>query len=151
MTKRALITGITGQDGSYLAELLISKGYEVHGMIRRSSSFNTGRLEHLYQDPFEKNRTLILHYGDMTDTSVISKLIQSTQPDEVYNLAAQSHVAVSFNEPEYTVNADALGTVRILESIKSAGLINKTKFYQASSSEMFGKTSNKFQDEETAF
>ena len=127
--RKALITGITGQDGSYLAELLISKGYEVHGMIRRSSSFNTGRIEHLYQDPFQKNRSLILHYGDMTDTSVISKLINEIKPDEVYNLAAQSHVAVSFNEPEYTVNADALGTVRVLESIRSAGLVNKTKFY----------------------
>jgi GDPmannose 4,6-dehydratase len=151
MTKKALITGITGQDGSYLADLLISKGYEVHGMIRRSSSFNTGRIEHLYQDPFEENRTLILHYGDMTDTSVISKLVNQIKPNEIYNLAAQSHVAVSFNEPEYTVNADALGTVRILESIRSSGLNDHTKFYQASSSEMFGKTSNELQNEETVF
>ncbi len=151
MKKKALITGITGQDGSYLAELLISKGYEVHGMIRRSSSFNTGRIDHLYQDPFEQNIKLLLHYGDMTDTSIINKLINNIKPDEIYNLAAQSHVAVSFEEPEYTVNADALGTIRILESIKSSGLINKTKFYQASSSEMFGKTSENLQNEDTPF
>ena len=151
MIKKAFITGITGQDGSYLAELLLSKNYEVHGMIRRSSSFNTGRIDHLYQGPFENNIKLILHYGDMTDTSVIHKLINEINPDEVYNLAAQSHVAVSFEEPEYTVNADALGTVRILEAIRFNQAKKKIKFYQASSSEMFGKTNGVIQNEETPF
>ena len=151
MIKKAFITGITGQDGSYLAELLLAKNYEVHGMIRRSSSFNTGRIEHLYQNPFENNIKLILHYGDMTDTSVIHKLINEINPDEVYNLAAQSHVAVSFQEPEYTVNADALGTVRILEAIRFNQAKKIIKFYQASSSEMFGKTNGVIQNEETPF
>ncbi len=135
--KKALITGITGQDGSYLAELLLNKGYEVHGIIRRASTFNTERIEHLYRDPHLKNVKLFLHYGDISDSSNISRLIETIQPDEIYHLAAQSHVRVSFELPEYTANTTGLGTVRILDAIKNSGL--KTKFYQASTSEMFGK------------
>ena len=132
--KVALITGITGQDGAYLAELLLEKGYIVHGIKRRSSSFNTQRIDHLYRDPHEDNVNLQLHYGDMTDATNLIRLIQKTQPDEVYNLAAQSHVQVSFETPEYTANADALGTLRMLEGIKLLGLDQKTRFYQASTS-----------------
>jgi len=134
--KRALITGITGQDGSYLAEFLLDKDYEVHGIIRRSSSFNTGRIDHIYQDPHERKRRLILHYGDLTDASNASRLIEKIKPDEIYNLGAQSHVMVSFEMPEYTGNVDALGTLRLLDTIKEHGL--KVRFYQAGSSEMFG-------------
>ncbi|TDT61024.1 GDP-mannose 4,6-dehydratase [Fonticella tunisiensis] len=147
--KRALITGITGQDGSYLAELLLEKGYEVHGIIRRSSSFNTGRIEHLYQDIHEKNLKLILHYGDMTDSSNLSRLIYSINPDEIYNLAAQSHVKVSFDIPEYTAEVDALGTLRILDAIKDTKI--KTRFYQASTSELYGKALEIPQKETTPF
>ena len=136
--KVALITGITGQDGSYLAELLLAKGYEVHGIKRRTSLFNTDRIDHLYQDPHEKNPKLVLHYGDMTDSSSLIRIIQQVQPDEIYNLAAQSHVAVSFEEPEYTANSDALGALRILEAIRILGLEKKSKFYQASTSELYG-------------
>ncbi len=136
--KVALITGITGQDGSYLAELLISKGYEVHGVKRRSSSFNTQRVDHLYQDPHEREPNFILHFGDMTDTSNLIRIVSEIKPDEIYNLAAQSHVQVSFETPEYTANADGIGTLRLLESIRALGLGEKTKFYQASTSEMFG-------------
>src|SRR6185295_9051951 len=135
--KKALITGITGQDGSYLAEFLLEKGYEVHGLIRRASSFNTQRLEDLYQDPHQKGKRLILHYGDLSDSSNISRLIEKIRPDEIYNLGAQSHVRVSFDIPEYTGDVVALGTLRLLDAIKESKL--KTKFYQASSSEMFGK------------
>ena len=143
MKKRtALITGITGQDGAYLAELLLQKGYVVHGVKRRSSSFNTHRIDHLYQDPHEQDVGLHLHYGDMTDATNLIRLIQKTQPDEIYNLAAQSHVQVSFETPEYTANADALGALRILEGIKLLGLGEKTKFYQASTSELYGKVGN---------
>jgi GDPmannose 4,6-dehydratase len=149
--KVALITGITGQDGSYLAEFLISKGYFVHGLKRRSSSFNTSRIDHLYQDPHEENKNLILHYGDMTDSSGLIRLIQQIQPDEIYNLAAQSHVKVSFETPEYTANADGLGTLRILEAIRILGLEKKTKFYQASTSEMFGRVQEIPQTEKTPF
>lgn len=138
--KKALITGITGQDGSYLAELLLANNYEVHGIKRRASSFNTDRIDHLYQDKFQNNQKFFLHYGDLTDSTNIIKLIQKIQPDEVYNLGAQSHVQVSFETPEYTANSDALGTLRILEAIKILGLEKKTKFYQASTSEMFGAT-----------
>jgi GDPmannose 4,6-dehydratase len=136
--KKALITGITGQDGSYLAELLLEKGYEVHGLIRRSSTFNTSRIEHLYQDPHINNRTLFLHYADVTDGVGISNLIRSIQPDEIYNLAAQSHVKVSFEMPDFTAQVDALGTIRILEAIRASGI--NARFYQASTSEMFGST-----------
>lgn len=136
MAKRALITGITGQDGSYLAEFLLSKGYEVHGIIRRSSTFNTQRIDHIYVDPHEPNARLFLHYGDLSDPGVITEIIYKVQPDEVYNLAAQSHVKVSFDMPEYTGNITGLGTLRILEAIRRSGV--KAKFYQASSSEMFG-------------
>src|SRR5437868_7516616 len=139
MAKRALITGITGQDGAYLAELLLGKGYEVHGIKRRASSFNTDRIDHLYQDPHERNVRLVLHYGDLTDATNLIRIIQLVQPDEIYNLAAQSHVAVSFETPEYTANSDALGTLRILEAIRILGLTAKTRLYQASTSEMFGK------------
>ena len=149
--KKALITGITGQDGAYLAELLLDKGYEVHGIKRRSSSFNTGRIDHLYQDPHEKNVNLILHHGDLTDSSSLIRVIQQVQPDEIYNLAAQSHVAVSFEEPEYTANSDALGTLRILEAIRILGLDEKTRFYQASTSELFGKAKEMPQKETTQF
>ncbi len=136
--KKALITGITGQDGSYLAELLLEKGYEVHGVKRRSSSFNTGRIDPIYQDPHKESRNLVLHYGDLTDSTNIINIVQKIQPDEIYNLGAQSHVQVSFETPEYTANSDALGTLRLLEAIKILGLEKKTKFYQASTSEMFG-------------
>jgi len=149
--KRALITGITGQDGAYLAEFLLEKGYEVHGIKRRASSFNTDRIDHLYQDPHETERRFILHYGDMTDSSSLIHIMQQVQPDEVYNLAAQSHVAVSFEEPEYTANSDALGTLRLLEAIRILELNNKTRFYQASTSELFGKVQEVPQKETTPF
>ena len=136
--KKALIFGVTGQDGSYLSELLLKKKYIVHGVKRRSSSINTKRIDHLYQDPHEKSRTFFLHYGDITDSTSVSKIIKEIKPDEIYNLAAQSHVAVSFEVPEYTANADALGALRILESIKFHNLEKKTRFYQAGTSEMFG-------------
>jgi GDPmannose 4,6-dehydratase len=149
--KKALITGITGQDGAYLAELLLDKGYEVHGIKRRSSSFNTGRIDHLYQDPHENNVNLLLHHGDLTDSSSLIRVIQQVQPDEIYNLAAQSHVAVSFEEPEYTANSDALGALRILEAIRILGMEEKTRFYQASTSELFGKAKEIPQKETTQF
>ncbi|MBI5246553.1 MAG: GDP-mannose 4,6-dehydratase [Elusimicrobia bacterium] len=149
--KRALITGITGQDGSYLAEFLLKKGYEVHGIKRRASLFNTDRIDHLFQDPHEKKLRFILHYGDMTDSSSLQRVLQLVKPDEVYNLAAQSHVAVSFQEPEYTANVDALGTLRLLEAIRTLGWAKKTKFYQASSSELFGKVRQSPQRESTPF
>ena len=149
--KVALITGITGQDGSYLSEFLLNKNYEVHGIIRRSSSFNTGRINHLYKDPHEENVNFRLHYGDLTDTTNLIRIIQEIQPDEIYNLAAQSHVAVSFESPEYTANCDALGTLRILEAIIILGLIKKTKIYQASTSELFGKVIESPQKETTPF
>lgn len=151
MTKKALITGITGQDGAYLAELLLSKGYEVHGIKRRSSSFNTDRVDHLYQDPHESDVRLHLHYGDLTDSTNLIRIVQQVQPDEIYNLAAQSHVAVSFETPEYTANADAIGTLRLLESIRILGLEKRTRFYQASTSEMFGKVQEVPQKETTPF
>ena len=149
--KVALITGITGQDGSYLAEFLLKKGYIVHGMKRRSSLFNTDRIDHLYQDPHVENRNLILHYGDMTDSMNITRIIQETQPDEIYNLAAMSHVAVSFETPEYVANADGTGTLRILEAVKLLGLSKKTKIYQASTSELYGKVQETPQSETTPF
>lgn len=149
--KKAFITGITGQDGAYLAEFLLNKGYEVHGLKRRTSLFNTDRIDHLYQDPHEKKRKLILHYGDMTDSSSLVRIIQKVQPDEIYNLAAQSHVQVSFEEPEYTADSDALGTLRLLEAIRILGLDKKTKFYQASTSELFGKVQEIPQKETTPF
>jgi GDPmannose 4,6-dehydratase len=151
MKKIALITGITGQDGAYLAEFLLKKGYEVHGIKRRSSLFNTDRIDHLYQDPHESRRRLILHYGDMTDSSALMRVIQEVRPDEIYNLAAQSHVAVSFEEPEYTANSDALGALRVLEAIRILGLAKKTRYYQASTSELFGKTRDSPQNETTPF
>ena len=151
MKKTALIFGITGQDGSYLAEFLLKKGYSVHGVKRRSSSINTGRIDKLYQDPHEKKRVFFLHYGDVTDTISVSSIIKKIQPDEIYNLAAQSHVAVSFEVPEYTANADALGALRILEAIKFHKLAKKTKFYQAGTSEMFGKVMTVPQNEKTPF
>lgn len=149
MHKKALITGITGQDGSYLAELLLEKGYEVHGIIRRASTFNTGRINHIFQDPHEKNKRLMLHHGDLSDGSNISRLIEKIKPDEIYNLAAQSHVKVSFDIPEYTGDVTGLGALRILDAIKETGI--KTKFYQASSSEMFGKVREIPQKETTPF
>ena len=149
--KIALIFGITGQDGSYLADFLLKKNYIVHGVKRRSSSFNTGRLDHLYQDPHEKNRKFILHYGDITDAISVSSIIKNIKPDEIYNLAAQSHVAVSFEVPEYTANADGIGALRILEAIKFHGFEKKTKFYQAGTSEMFGKVVDIPQSEKTPF
>ncbi len=149
--KKALITGITGQDGSYLAEFLLDKGYEVHGIKRRSSSLNTERIDHIYQDPHEPNPSLILHYGDMTDSLNIQYLISKIKPDEIYNLAAQSHVAVSFEIPEYTANVDALGTLRILEGIRACGLEQKCKFYQASTSELYGMVQETPQSEKTPF
>ncbi len=149
--KIALITGITGQDGSYLAEFLLAKGYEVHGIKRRSSLLNTDRIDHLYQDPHEKRRRLFLHYGDMTDTSALTRVIQKIEPDEIYNLAAQSHVAVSFEEPEYTANSDALGALRVLEAIRILGLAKKTRFYQASTSELYGLVQEIPQKETTPF
>jgi GDPmannose 4,6-dehydratase len=151
MRRKALITGITGQDGAYLAEFLLDKGYEVHGIKRRSSLFNTDRIDHLYQDPHEENRQFILHHGDMTDSSSLVRIIQQVQPDEIYNLAAQSHVAVSFEEPEYTANSDALGPLRILEAIRILGMEKKTRFYQASTSELFGKVQEIPQKETTPF
>jgi GDPmannose 4,6-dehydratase len=151
LTKTALITGITGQDGAYLAEFLLEKGYSVHGIKRRSSLFNTDRIDHLYQDPHEKNLRLKLHYGDLTDSTNLIRIIQEVQPDEIYNLAAQSHVAVSFETPEYTANSDAIGTLRVLEAIRILGLEKKTRFYQASTSEMFGKVQEIPQKETTPF
>ena len=149
--KKALITGITGQDGSYLAEFLLDKGYEVHGIKRRTSLINTDRIDHLYQDPHEQNRKFILHHGDLTDATSLIRIIQEVQPDEIYNLAAQSHVAVSFEEPEYTANSDALGALRILEAIRILKLEKKTKYYQASTSELYGATLKSPQDEKTPF
>src|SRR6201995_3203285 len=149
--KVALITGVTGQDGAYLAELLLAKGYIVHGIKRRFSSFNTGRIEHLYQDPHELNPRLILHYGDMTDSTNLIRIVQEVQPDEIYNLAAQSHVQVSFETAEYTANADAVGTLRLLEAIRILGLEKKTRFYQASTSELYGKAREVPQSETTPF
>lgn len=151
MTKTALITGITGQDGAYLAEFLLKKGYLVHGIKRRSSLFNTDRIDHLYQDPHITNRNFILHYGDLTDASNLIRIIQQVQPDEIYNLAAQSHVAVSFETPEYTANADGIGTLRILEAIRILGLEKKTRFYQASTSELYGLVQETPQKETTPF
>ena len=151
MTKTALITGITGQDGSYLAELLLQKGYEVHGIKRRASSFNTQRIDHLYQDPHEPDPRLKLHYGDLTDSSNLTRIIQQVQPDEIYNLGAQSHVAVSFEEPEYTANCDGLGTLRILEAVRLLGLTTKTRIYQASTSELYGLVQQIPQTEATPF
>lgn len=149
MAKKALITGITGQDGSYLAELLLDKGYDVHGVIRRSSSFNTGRIDHIYNDPKYSGKKFFLHYGDITDTSNINRLLEKIEPDEIYNLAAQSHVKVSFEVPEYTAEVDAVGTLRFLDAIRETGI--KTKFYQASTSELYGKVQAIPQDEKTPF
>lgn len=149
--KKALITGITGQDGAYLAELLLGKGYEVHGIKRRSSLFNTARIDHLYQDPHAEDKRFFLHHGDLTDSTSLIHIIEKVQPDEIYNLAAQSHVAVSFEEPEYTANSDALGTLRLLEAIRILGLTKKTKFYQASTSELFGQVQETPQKETTPF
>ena len=150
-TKVALITGITGQDGAYLAEFLLDKGYEVHGIKRRTSLINTDRIDHLYQDPHEKDRRFVLHHGDMTDSSSLTRIMQQVQPDEIYNLAAQSHVAVSFEEPEYTANSDALGALRILEAVRILGLEKKTRFYQASTSELYGFVQETPQRETTPF
>ncbi len=149
--KKALISGITGQDGAYLAEFLLAKGYEVHGIKRRSSLFNTGRIDHLYEDPHTPNRCLFLHYGDMTDSSSLIHIVEKVQPDEIYNLAAQSHVKVSFEEPEYTANSDALGVLRLLEAIRILGLEKKTRFYQASTSELYGLVQQVPQSETTPF
>jgi len=149
--KTALITGVTGQDGAYLAELLLKKGYTVHGIKRRSSSFNTGRIDHLYQDPHVDQRNFVLHYGDLTDSTNLIRIVQETQPDELYNLAAQSHVKVSFETPEYTANSDALGTLRLLEAIRILGLDQKTRFYQASTSELYGLVQETPQRETTPF
>jgi len=151
MSRVALITGITGQDGAYLAEMLLKKGYEVHGIKRRASSFNTERIDHLYQDPHEPNPRLKLHYGDLTDSTNLTRVVQDVQPDEIYNLAAMSHVAVSFETPEYTANADAMGTLRILEAIRLLGLAKKTRFYQASTSELYGLVQEIPQTEKTPF
>ena len=151
MNKKALITGITGQDGAYLAELLLSKGYEVHGIKRRASLFNTDRIDHLYQDPHVSHRNFVLHYGDLTDSTNLIRIIQKVQPDEIYNLAAMSHVAVSFDTPEYTANADGIGTLRILEAIRILGLEKKTRFYQASTSELYGLVQETPQKETTPF
>ena len=150
-TKKALITGITGQDGAYLAEFLLRKGYEVHGIKRRASLFNTDRIDHLYQDPHVENQKFILHYGDLTDSTNLIRTVQDVQPDEIYNLAAQSHVAVSFESPEYTANSDALGTLRILEAIRILKMENKVRFYQASTSELFGEVQETPQTEKTPF
>ncbi|AFL89427.1 GDP-mannose 4,6-dehydratase [Terriglobus roseus DSM 18391] len=149
--KKALITGVTGQDGAYLAEFLLKKGYEVHGIKRRTSLFNTARIDHIYEDPHQTHRNFILHYGDMTDSSSLVKIVQKVQPDEIYNLAAQSHVAVSFEEPEYTANSDALGVLRLLEAIRILGLEKKTRFYQASTSELYGMVQEIPQKETTPF
>lgn len=151
MNQVALITGVTGQDGSYLAELLLEKGYEVHGIKRRASSLNTQRVDHLYQDPHIEHKSFILHYGDLTDSSNLTRIIQEVQPDEVYNLGAQSHVAVSFESPEYTADVDALGTLRLLEAIRLLGMEKKVKFYQASTSELFGEVQEIPQKETTPF
>jgi GDPmannose 4,6-dehydratase len=151
MTKKALITGITGQDGAYLAEFLLNKGYIVHGIKRRSSSFNTARVDHLYKDPHDRNVNFFMHYGDLTDSTNLIRIIQEVQPDEIYNLAAQSHVQVSFETPEYTANSDGLGTLRLLEAIRILGLEKKTKFYQASTSELYGKVQEIPQKETTPF
>ena len=151
MSKQALITGITGQDGAYLAEFLLKKGYEVHGIKRRASLFNTDRIDHLYQDPHASNRNFVLHYGDLTDSTNLIRIIQQVQPDEIYNLAAMSHVAVSFETPEYTANADGIGTLRILEAIRILGLDKKTRFYQASTSELYGLVQETPQKETTPF
>lgn len=149
--KKALITGVTGQDGAYLAELLLEKGYEVHGIKRRASLFNTDRIDHLYQDPHESDRRFVLHYGDLTDSTNLIRIVQQIEPDEIYNLGAQSHVAVSFDSPEYTANGDALGTLRLLEAIRILGLTDKTKFYQASTSELYGLVQEIPQKETTPF
>src|SRR6187401_576737 len=149
--KKALITGVTGQDGAYLAELLLGKGYEVHGIKRRTSLFNTDRIDHLYQDPHVSHRNFILHYGDLTDSTNLIRIVQQVQPDEIYNLAAQSHVAVSFEEPEYTANADGIGALRLLEAIRLLGLEKKTRFYQASTSELYGLVQETPQKETTPF
>jgi GDPmannose 4,6-dehydratase len=149
--KKAFITGVTGQDGAYLAEFLLAKGYEVHGLRRRTSLFNTARIDHLYKDPHEKDANLVLHHGDMTDSSSLIRILQMVRPDEVYNLAAQSHVAVSFEEPEYTANSDALGTLRVLEAIRILGLESATRFYQASTSELYGRVVEVPQRETTPF
>ena len=149
--KKALITGVTGQDGSYLAEFLINKGYEVHGIKRRSSSFNTQRIDHIYQDPHIENSSFKLHYGDLTDSSNLTRIISDIQPDEIYNLGAQSHVSVSFEAPEYTADVDAMGTLRLLEAIRFLGMANKTKFYQASTSELYGLVQETPQNETTSF
>jgi GDPmannose 4,6-dehydratase len=151
MAKKALITGVTGQDGAYLAEFLLDKGYEVHGIKRRSSSFNTDRIDHLYQDRHERDVRMYLHYGDLTDSTNLIRIVQQVQPDEIYNLAAQSHVAVSFETPEYTANADAIGTLRLLEAVRILGLEKKARFYQASTSEMFGLVQETPQRETTPF
>lgn len=151
MKKTALITGVTGQDGAYLAEFLLAKGYEVHGIKRRSSSFNTDRIDHLYEDPHVDNRNFILHYGDLTDACSLIRIVQKVQPDEVYNLGAQSHVAVSFEQPEYTADVDAIGTLRLLEAIRILGMENKTRFYQASTSELYGLVQQVPQTEKTPF
>jgi GDPmannose 4,6-dehydratase len=151
MSKVALITGVTGQDGAYLAEFLLGKGYRVHGIKRRASLINTERVDHLYQDPHERDRRFILHYGDMTDSSGLVRVVQQVQPDEIYNLAAQSHVAVSFEEPEYTANSDAMGALRMLEAIRILGLGQKTRFYQASTSELYGNAAESPQSESTPF
>ena len=151
MKKKALITGITGQDGSYLAEFLLAKGYEVHGIKRRASSFNTQRVDHIYQDPHVENKNFVLHYGDLTDTSNLTRILQEVQPDEVYNLGAQSHVAVSFEVPEYTADVDGIGTLRLLEAIRLLGMEKKTRFYQASTSELFGEVQEIPQKETTPF
>ena len=151
MTRKALITGITGQDGAYLAELLLAKGYEVHGVKRRSSSFNTGRIDHLYHDPHEQGVKMLLHFGDMTDATNLIRLMQEVQPDEVYNLAAQSHVQVSFDTAEYTANADGIGALRLLEAMRLLKLGEKTRFYQASTSELYGKVQEIPQSETTPF
>src|SRR5712675_3570802 len=151
MSKTALITGITGQDGAYLAELLLAKGYAVHGIKRRASSFNTDRIDHLYQDPHERNLKLVLHYGDLTDATNLIRIVEEVQPDEIYNLAAQSHVGVSFEEPEYTANSDALGPLRVLEALRILGLEKKSRFYQASTSELYGLVQETPQKETTPF
>lgn len=151
MKKRALITGVTGQDGAYLAELLLEKGYEVHGIKRRASSFNTDRIDHLYQDPHENDRRFVLHYGDLTDSTNLIRVMQQVRPDEIYNLGAQSHVAVSFESPEYTANSDAIGTLRLLEAIRILGMEKTARFYQASTSELFGKVMEIPQRESTPF
>ncbi len=151
LMKRALITGVTGQDGAYLAQFLLERGYEVHGIKRRASSFNTNRVDHLYQDPHESDRRFILHYGDLTDATNLIRVVQEVQPDEIYNLGAQSHVQVSFESPEYTANSDAIGTLRLLEAIRILGLERKTRFYQASTSELYGKVQETPQRETTPF